>query len=247
MEGDGADRWVHGPFWERGGATWRAGWGAAGVGVMFVGRGVAGDAVEVMGRMGADGVDKGVAWAKQVHSARVVEAREAGECGQADGLVTAERGLALAIVTADCVPVLVAGPGGIAAIHAGWRGIADGVVTAGVETLRRTAGNGSLLAWVGPAIGACCYEVGDEVAARVAAVSGPQVVTAGPAGRPHLDLPAAVRIQLAAAGVLDAYGPPRCTLCDSAHLWSYRGQGRAAGRNYAYIWRTTAVHNLAHA
>ncbi|HVT18885.1 MAG TPA: peptidoglycan editing factor PgeF, partial [Thermoanaerobaculia bacterium] len=216
--------------------------GAAGVGVMFVGRGVAGDAVEVMGRIGADGADRGVAWAKQVHSQRVVEVREAGECGQADGLVTAERGLALAIVTADCVPVLLAGTGGIAAIHAGWRGIADGVVTAGVEALRQAGEtqDETLLAWVGPAIGACCYEVGDEVAAQVVAASGAQVVTAGPGGRPHLDLPAAVRIQLAAAGVHEAYGPPRCTQCDAAHLWSYRGQGRAAGRNYAYIWRTNS-------
>jgi copper oxidase (laccase) domain-containing protein len=90
---------------------------------------------------------------------------------------------------------------------------------------------------VGPAIGACCYEVGEEVAARVVAASAPEVAVAGPAGRPHLDLPHAARLQLAAAGVAEVIVLPRCTRCDEENLYSYRREGRRAGRNLAFIWR----------
>jgi hypothetical protein len=92
-------------------------------------------------------------------------------------------------------------------------------------------------AWIGPAIGACCYEVGYEVAEEVAAASAPEVVTFGPAGRPHLDLPGAARRQLEMAGVDDVRCLVRCTRCDAERLWSYRRQGKAAGRNYGFIWR----------
>ena len=91
-------------------------------------------------------------------------------------------------MTADCVPVLVAGPEGLAAIHAGWRGIVGGIIPA---TLARMKGEpAEWTAWVGPAIGACCYEVGDDVARQVVGASGPEVAIPGPAGKPHLDLPA---------------------------------------------------------
>jgi len=180
------------------------------------------------------GEDLPVAWARQVHSARVLPAH-AGQCGEGDALVGRGRGLALSVVTADCVPLLLAGPSGIAAAHAGWRGIAAGVVGATVAALGGPAGE--TVAWIGPAIGPCCYEVGQEVAAQVAAASAPDVITAGPAGRPHLDLQLAVRRQLQAAGLRQVHVLPLCTRCQDARLHSYRRDGKAAGRNHAFIWR----------
>jgi YfiH family protein len=176
-----------------------------------------------------------VAWAQQVHSARVLPAVP-GACGEGDAL-TGGDGLALSVVTADCVPVLLAGPGGLAAVHAGWRGIAGGVIPATAAAL-----DGALqdwTAWIGPAIGPCCYEVGESVAAQVAAASGPEVVLRrdSPGARPHLDLTAAVRRQLADAGVGAVRAVAHCTRCDAARLWSYRRDGKGAGRNLAFIWR----------
>ena len=215
---------------------------ADGVTAIFAGRGAEGSRAEVLARVA--GAARPVAWARQVHSARVVAA-QAGECGEGDGLVARQAGLALAIVTADCVPVLLAGPGGVAAAHAGWRGIAAGVVGATVAALLGRDGGGkdgepgadagSLTAWIGPAIGPCCYETGEDVAEQVAAASGLRPAAAP--GRPHLDLPAAVRRQLAAAGVGRIRLLRACTRCDAGRLHSYRRDGRGGGRNHAFIWR----------
>jgi YfiH family protein len=148
------------------------------------------------------------------------------------------------VVTADCVPVLLAGPAGIAAVHAGWRGVVAGVVGAAVAAMREArrlvAGQWQgteLAAWIGPAIGPCCYETGGDVAAQVAAASEPGVVSPGPAGRPHLDLQAAVQWQLAAAGVAEIQTVALCTRCAAEQLHSYRRDGRGAGRNHSFIWR----------
>jgi YfiH family protein len=176
-----------------------------------------------------------VAWARQIHSARVLPASP-GECGEGDALVARDAGLTLSVVTADCVPVLLAGPGGLAAVHAGWRGIADGAVPATLEKLDGPLSDWT--AWIGPSIGPCCYEVGEDVAAQVAAASAPEVVVAGPAGRPHLDLQAAVRRQLEAGGVTGVRVVAHCTRCDAERLWSYRREGKRAGRNLAFIWRS---------
>jgi purine-nucleoside/S-methyl-5'-thioadenosine phosphorylase / adenosine deaminase len=203
------------------------------VAVLFTGRGPGGTREEVLRR-----VEPGappVAWARQVHSARVLAAGSPGEQGEGDALVTSRSGLALCAVTADCVPVLLAGPGGLAAVHAGWRGIAGGVVAAALARL--AAPLSAWTAWIGPAIGACCYEVGDDVAAQVAAASSPAVILLGPAGRPHLDLHAAVRLQLSEAGVTKTFSLPLCTRCEEEWLWSYRREGKKAGRNLAVIWR----------
>jgi hypothetical protein len=200
--------------------------------VRFTGRGPANDREAVLRAIEPSAPP--VAWAKQVHSAVALPARP-GFCGEGDALFTEEPGLALSVVTADCVPVLLAGPQGLAAVHAGWRGIADGVIPAALERMKGQPGEWT--AWVGPAIGACCYEVGEDVAMRVVAASGPEVAVPGPAGRPHLDLPGAARRQLEAAGVRDVIVLPRCTRCDGERLWSYRREGKAAGRNMGFIWR----------
>jgi YfiH family protein len=177
------------------------------------------------------------AWLQQVHSASVVEARP-GANGPGDALTTRRRGLALSVVTADCVPVLLADPadrGRIAAVHAGWRGLAQRILPAVLD--RFESAGGALVAWIGPAIGPCCYEVGDEVAAAVAAASSAGVVRPGPRERPHLDLAAAARLQLAERGVADVEQIEGCTRCDADRLWSYRREGAKAGRNVAVIWR----------
>lgn len=220
---------MEGPLRQGGHWVWRDVW--QGTEVLFAGRGPdrGEDRQQVLQRISPGA--PAVAWAKQIHSARVLPA-VAGACGEGDALV-GEAGLALSVVTADCVPVLLAGPGGLAAIHAGWRGIVGGVVAA---TLAALEGEG-WTAWIGPSIGPCCYEVGEEVAAQVAAAGGPEVVLPGPGDRPHLDLTAAVRRQLEDAGVGAVRAVVHCTRCDAGRLWSYRREGKGAGRNLAFIWR----------
>lgn len=187
----------------------------------------------------SDGLLPEVGWVRQVHSARVRRA-EAGACGEGDALITDRRGLGLSVVTADCVPVLLASknPGaGLAAVHAGWRGIAAEILDSTLEAL--AAHPRSLVAWIGPAIGPCCYEVGLDVAERVAAVSTETAVRPNPnpgRPRPHLDLPGAVRFQLAAAGITEVRCCDRCTFCHPDELWSYRREGKGAGRNHAFVW-----------
>ncbi len=203
----------------------------AGIEVRFVGRGPAAPRPRIL--RAAAGADLQLAWLEQVHSAQVLEAR-AGLCGRGDALVTRRPGLALAVAAADCVPVVVGAAGRLAAIHAGWRGIVAGVVGHAVERLGgETAG---LLAWVGPAIGPCCYEVGDDVAQRVEAASAPRAVRSGGRGRPHLDLQAAVAAQLAACGIREVRHLATCTRCHPERLWSYRREGAAAGRNLTFAW-----------
>lgn len=222
---------IEGPVLQGGYQVWRARHGD--VEVRFTGRGDLGPEVEraeVLRRI--EPGSPPVAWAKQIHSARVLPA-QLGACGEGDALFAGSSGLALSVITADCVPVLLAGPYGLAAVHAGWRGIVGGVVASTLET----AGGSGWTAWIGPAIGPCCYEVGEEVAEQVAAASGPEVVVPGPAGKPHLDLVAAVRQQLSAAGVEEIHSVPDCTRCDSERLYSYRREGKGAGRNMAFIWR----------
>ncbi len=228
---------LRGPLPAGGYPVWAARAGT--VEVRFVGRGAGGGRGEILERV--EGVGLPVAAARQVHSGRVLEAGP-GPCGEGDALWTARRGLALSVITADCVPVLLAAagaqrgasPGPVAAIHAGWRGIEAGVVARTVRALE--VAPAELSAWIGPAIGACCYEVSDEVAARVAAASHERVVVLGPGERPHLDLPGAVRHQLLAAGVPEPRIVVRCTRCDAGSLWSYRREGKGAGRNLAYVW-----------
>lgn len=224
---------IEGPILLGGYPVWRASLGN--VEARFVGRGPAGSREEVLARI--EPAPPALSWVRQIHSARVLPANP-GECGEGDALFTEETGLALGIVTADCVPVLLAGPDGLAAVHAGWRGIAGGILAETVKTVLKDSGSsGDWTAWVGPAIGACCYEVGDDVARPIAEASDPSVVIPGPAGRPHIDLPGAARHQLTAAGIGRVFAPPRCTRCDEERLWSYRREGKGAGRNHAFIWR----------
>jgi hypothetical protein len=200
---------------------------------VFVGKATSGSEGELVAELARAGI--AMATARQIHSRRVLDATP-GESGEGDALVTARAGLALRIVTADCVPVLLASPLAIAAVHAGWRGLRAGVLDAAV---RRMGADGPHRAIIGPAIGACCYEVSGEVAAEVAARVGSTsvIVPQGEGRRPHLDLALAARVALRDAGVDEIVTIEACTRCEQSRLWSYRREGTAAGRNLALIWR----------
>jgi polyphenol oxidase len=173
---------------------------------------------------------------RQVHGTRMAAAEPGGERPEADGLVTAPGAPAVGVVTADCMPVLLVDRrrGAAAAVHAGWRGAAAGILEAAVHALGGEAQD--LEAVVGPAIGGCCYEVGGEVLgafrARTGDVTREAWWTAG--RRPHLDLRTAARRLLLAAGVgsVSLVGP--CTRCDAAYR-SYRRDGTGCGRQLSFV------------
>jgi len=172
----------------------------------------------------------GLADLSQVHGATVVEA--AGATGEdrpeADGIVTGERDLVLAVRVADCVPVLFADAdaGVIGAAHCGRPGLAAGVVPRTVEVLRHQ-GADRITAWIGPHVCGGCYEVPAAMQDDVAAVV-PEARATTTWGTPSLDLGAGVRAQLTAAGVA-IEDVSRCTR-ESPDLYSYRRDGRRAGR-----------------
>jgi polyphenol oxidase len=170
--------------------------------------------------------------AQQVHGpdAAVVDGRHAGRMlSGVDALVTRSSGIWLAIHTADCVPILLldpAGPGA-AAVHAGWRGVAAGVVPAAVRALERAAGAvpAGCLAAIGPAIGGCCYEVDAPVAEAMGKASWwPEAASPAGPGKWYLDLRRAVRAQLLAAGLRPEHIEvvPGCTRCQPDVFFSYR-------------------------
>jgi polyphenol oxidase len=160
---------------------------------------------------------------RQIHSALVHRA-EAGRHGRpGDGLWTDEPDLPVLAFAADCVPIALARTNGarpaVAVVHAGWRGLLDGIVAAGIAAL-----GDALAACVGPAIGPCCYEVGDEVAARATAAFGTDVVR----GR-NLDLWTATERALHAAGVERVERVDLCTACHPELFFSHRRTGEPRG------------------
>ena len=172
---------------------------------------------------------------RQTHSATAIKA-SAGLCGEADALFTGETDLAMGVVTADCLPIVLSGQCQSAAIHAGWRGLESGILEHTLKCL--TESSEELSAWIGPGIGPCCYEVGQDVATRVASSSSSEVIIEQHSGALHLDLMQAARIQLSAAGVQEIVSLPICTCCEAEKLWSYRREGPRAGRNWTLVWRT---------
>jgi len=178
------------------------------------------------------------AWLRQRHSADAVTASRPGPSGDGDALIVARTGIAATVFAADCVPVLIASAGSVAAVHAGWRGLAGGVLASAVRELGGgQVGGVRAGAWLGPAIGPCCYEVGEDVAERVASRSGEEIVIRASGGRPRLDLQLAAARQLADLGVARVVRVENCVRCDPDWC-SYRRDGAAAGRNYGFIWRT---------
>ncbi|MFE4668563.1 peptidoglycan editing factor PgeF [Streptomyces sp. NPDC056716] len=186
------------------------------------------------------GLDPGdVVWMNQVHGDMVAEAD--GPWGErpvpeADALVTTRRALALAVLTADCVPVLLADPvaGVVAAAHAGRPGLVAGVVPAVLRAMtERGAEPGRIVARTGPAVCGRCYEVPEPMRAEVAAVE-PAVHAVTSWGTPAVDVAAGVHAQLARLGVCDREHSPVCTR-ESGDHFSYR-RDRSTGRLAGYVW-----------
>jgi YfiH family protein len=200
-----------------------------------------GDAWATM--VAAAGVPLPVCTVRQVHGTRVVTADRRREAPAADGVVTSAPGLAVGVVTADCVPALMLARerGVVASVHAGWRGAAAGVLEAALAHLDSAFGvrPQEVEVCLGPAVGPCCYRVGSEVRAAFQARTGG--LTA-PAWRETgdalmLDLRLAERRLLEAAGVrhVSLLGP--CTACTPSYA-SYRRDGAGAGRQLSFIART---------
>lgn len=165
-----------------------------------------------------------LALALQVHAADVIDVgpEDAGVLGDADGLFAAGPGPVLGILAADCAPVVLWGSRGVALVHAGWRGLVAGVVAKGVERAGEVHA-----AWVGPAIHACCYEVGPEVVSAFRDAGLP--VHDGS----HVDAGDAAGAALRAAGVEAAVVSDVCTCCDD-RFFSYRRDG-VTGRHGAFV------------
>lgn len=204
--------------------------------VRFVGRGPETQLKSVLSLL-AGSPDR-VARLRQVHSSTAVQASE-GLCGEADALFTDQADLAMGVATADCLPVILSGRRQSAAVHAGWRGLEGGILR---HTLHHmTDSPETMAAWIGPGIGVCCYEVGQDVADKVAASSSTEVVVRRPSGALHLDLLQAARYQLTAAGIRKVTSLPLCTSCEVERLWSYRREGPRAGRNWTLVWRNPST------
>lgn len=181
-----------------------------------------------------------VARVHQVHGRVVHRVRAGGVAGQGDGLWTTEPGLVLAVRTADCVPVLLAlgEPAvAVAAVHAGWRGVAAEILAAAVHALRSVDPSAPIEAAIGPAISGPRYEVGEEVVEAIVATGVPEdafVQRPPGAPRPFADVRAAAHHQLAALGVSTIEQLPHCTF-DDLQLWSHRRQGLERGSLAAVI------------
>lgn len=196
------------------------------------------DAFGILGREVPAAKAAAPAWLRQRHGADALTATRPGPAGDGDALIVSAPGVAATVFVADCVPVLMAAGDSVAAVHAGWRGLANGVLASAVDELHgESSRDGAPVeAWIGPAIGPCCYEVGEDVAVQVESRSGADAVARGPGRKPHLDLPLAAARQLADLGVERVSAVERCVRCDLA-WWSYRRDGPRAGRNYGFVWR----------
>lgn len=167
---------------------------------------------------------------RQVHGARVERrAAPGGTLNEADGQATAALGLAPLVLTADCLPVALIAPHAVAMLHAGRRGLADGVLEVGVTAVRELGGEGEIAAAIGPGAGACCYEVGAEVHAAFGR----------PAQRGTIDLKAIAATRLRSAGVQVVHDVGLCTMCsDPALFFSHRRDGGVTGRQAGVAWRS---------
>ena len=185
-----------------------------------------------------------IAVARQVHGAELIdhadptslrcsfasyeggpEGSEGAATPEADGHVVAGSGAAALVFVADCVPVALSGPGGVAMLHCGWRGLAAGIVAKGVVA------TGATDAVVGPSIGPCCYEVGDEVLAAFDRLGE------GIASDRMLDLPAVAGHLLTEAGVERVQSSGLCTSCEPELFFSHRRDRGRTGRQAGLVWR----------
>ena len=179
-----------------------------------------------------------LATAGQVHGTRVLEATAPGHLPDCDGLITRVPGLALAVTTADCMSLIFTAAGAVAAIHSGWRGAADGMPVAALETLCDIAGcsPSEVEVHFGPSARGCCYEVGEEVATRF-----PEAALRRPGPKARLDLPTATRLALLETGMSpeSVHDCGACTMCEPYWYFSHRRDGGATGR----LWGIAALRS----
>lgn len=176
-------------------------------------------------------------WLRQVHGRHCVEA-DSVEIGiEADAAYTRNPGVVCAVLTADCLPLLLCDCQGstVAAIHAGWRGLAAGVVESAIVSM--DIPGKQLMAWLGPAIGQECFEVGEEVRRLFVAhdTAAAEAFVPGAPGKWHCDLYLLARQRLLACGVRQTDSQRHCTMHDSHHFFSYRRDG-ITGRMASLIW-----------
>jgi YfiH family protein len=161
-----------------------------------------------------------------------------GEILEADGHVVGEPGLAALVFAADCLPVALAGPGGVAMLHCGWRGLAAGIVAAGAAVI------GATDAAIGPGIGPCCYEVGPELLDAFSDLGEGTGTGDGPlaskgtstSGHRRLDLPEVARRLLRQAGVERIAAAGLCTSCEPELFFSHRRDAGRTGRQAGLVW-----------
>lgn len=195
-------------------------------------------------------------WLRQVHGVEVFEAGASFpvEAPIADAAFTREAGKVLAVLTADCLPVLVADSQGraVAVIHAGWRGLAAGVLEATFKRLHERLPEATWVAWLGPAIGIDAYEVGADVRSAMLdsapSIADPRAVEhafrPGRAiGKWHFDLAHWARLHLQAMGVVVLPQDSWCTAADPARFWSYRRDG-VCGRIAGCIWIQPSLERI---
>jgi len=177
-------------------------------------------------------------WLRQVHGTRILGPDDAASGGEADGAVARGPGVVLAVLTADCLPVVLASRTGpaVAVAHAGWRGLAAGVLEAALEAL---GGNpADTEAWLAPGIGRGHYVVGDDVRAAFAGSPGADVAFSRDGDRWHCDLAALARARLTAAGVAAVSDSRACTCARPERFFSHRRDG-PTGRMATLAWRET--------
>ncbi len=176
-------------------------------------------------------------WLEQVHGTGVVDAGSTLPLPRADAAFARTRHAVCAVLTADCVPVLLAARGGeaVAIAHAGWRGMAAGVIEAALARMAVAAAE--VIVWLGPAIGARAYEVGADVREAFVRRDEGAVTAFAPhgAGKFRADLCALARRRLAAAGVSAVYGGTHCTHAETGRFYSYR-RARSTGRFASLLW-----------
>jgi len=180
-------------------------------------------------------------WLEQVHGVRVIEASAAVVRPSADGAWTATPEVVCAVMTADCLPVVLADRAGtrVAAVHAGWRGLADGVIETAVDALGLPPAR--LQAWLGPCIGPRGFMVGAEVRERFLDLAAEDAQAFLPASQPArwlADLAALGRSRLRRCGLNAVAGVGGCTWSDPVRFFSHRRDGAATGRMATLVWLT---------
>jgi len=181
-----------------------------------------------------------LATAGQIHGTAVTRVTAPGLHRECDALVTREAGIALAVSAADCMPILYAAPGVVAAAHSGWRGTADGIPRVTLAAVCDLAGvsPSQVTVFLGPCIRSCCYEVGPEVAGRFPLESLVWIE-----GSRRLSIPCAVTRQLSEAGVRPEriHDTGACTACEPAWYFSHRRDRGVTGRQWGLIALTGAA------